>query len=195
MTIKKGEPWGSPAAPPDDAVRVDNDRAISLSLDEARKEGRPFPRFAITGGDLGRTLAASDSPRNRFTIDVGEALVDGLHRYFISHVVARHRGWRDAAVVMNAQWLGTWNLGPKSHPNDGLLDVSEFSLNRFEWHKVRSRLESGTHLPHPRIETKRTAATSFEFARPATVFVDGAEVGTARTLAVRIIPDALTVYA
>jgi hypothetical protein len=26
---------------------------------------------------------------------------------------------------MNAQWLGSWDLGPRSHPNDGLTDVTD----------------------------------------------------------------------
>ncbi len=26
---------------------------------------------------------------------------------------------------MNAQWLGSWDLGPRSHPNDGLLDLTD----------------------------------------------------------------------
>ena len=37
--------------------------------------------------------------------------------------VARRRGWRDFAVAMNAQWIGEWNLGPKAHPNDGIVDA------------------------------------------------------------------------
>lgn len=195
MTIKKGQPWGEPARPPANAVAAGSDRAISLALEAARRRAEPFPEIVIEGGDMARTLAAAAPPRNRFTIDIGEALVDGLHRYFVAHVVARRRGWREAAVAMNAQWIDQWNLGPKGHPNDGLLDITEFSLKPFEWRKVRSRLHSGTHLPHPRIEATRTAAKSFDFAMPTPVFIDGAELARAKTLAIRVIPDALTVYA
>lgn len=196
MTIKKGESWGEPATAPAGALPTASDREISLALDAARRAGDPFPEIIITGGDMGRTLAATGTPQNRFTIDVGEALVDGLHHYFVAHVIVQPGGgWRKAITVMNAQWCQGWNLGPKGHPNDGRLDVSEFSLQLFEWRKVRARLGTGTHVPHPRIETRRTAAVSFEFPKPTPVMVDGVALTKAKTLALRVIPDALTVYA
>lgn len=194
MTIKKGEAWGEPATPPAGAIDLDGDRAVSAALERARRDGVEFPPVVVSGGDLGRTLAASTPPQNRFTVDVGEALVDGVHHYFVAHAVARH-SWRDAVVAMNAQWHGEWNLAPKGHPNDGRLDVTECKLQRFEWRKVRARLESGTHVPHPRIETRSTKAVSFDFPKPRPVFLDGVEVGRAKSLALRVIPDALTVYA
>ncbi len=195
MTIKKGEPWGEPATPPPDAISTSTDRDISRALEQARRDDVAFPSFVITGGDLGRTLAASGNPARAYPLDLGEVLVDGRHHYFVAHIVARTRNWRSFAVAMNAQWVGEWNLGPKAHPNDGILDGYEATLGYFDWRKVRDRLPTGSHLPHPRIDVTRRRAISFEFAKARPVFVDGEHVADAKHVAARLTPDALTVYA
>lgn len=195
MTIKPGEPWGEAASLPNGTVVARRDRDISRALDEARRRGEPFPTFGVVGGDLCRTLAGTGQLRTGFPLDVGEVLIDGRHHYFAAHVVARRNGWRDFAVAMNAQWIGEWNLGPKAHPNDGIVDCYEAHLSMFEWPKVKKRLPTGSHLPHPRIEQTRSKAVTFEFAQPYDVFVDGEAVARAKHLAVRIVPDALRIIA
>ena len=42
---------------------------------------------------------------------------------------------------MNAQWLGDWDLGPRSHPNDGLLDVTDGTLPFGD--RWKARIEGG----------------------------------------------------
>ncbi len=195
MTIKKGEAWGEPATPPADAVFAESDRAISLALERCRRDAAPFPSFVVTRGDLGRTLAATGDPRTAFSIDVGEVLVDGAHYYFVAHVAAHDRSWRRFAVAMNAQWVGEWNLGPKAHPNDGIVDGYEARLAAFEWRKVRRRLPTGSHLPHPQIRQTRARAVAFDLPRGLRVWVDGEPLGPATHVAARLLPDALTVYA
>ncbi|HVT77549.1 MAG TPA: hypothetical protein VHD87_11005 [Acidimicrobiales bacterium] len=187
MTIKPGQPWGEPATGDDGAaaVEVHTDRDISRALDR-----RESTTFRITAGDLFRTVGAAGMA---FPIDVGEVLVDGRLHHFVAHLLMRERGWRRFVVVMNAPWMGEWNFGPKAHPNDGVLDVSEADLGRFEWRKVKARLPTGSHLPHPRIKTHRTKAMTFEFPRGAEVTVDGESLGTARHVAIRVVPDAITV--
>ena len=121
-------------------------------------------------------------------------LIDGRHRYFVAHVVARVAAGGKLAVAMNAQWVKEWNLGPKAHPNDGLIDAYEMHLGFLEWRKVKRRLGTGTHLPHPGITQTRAKAVTFDL--PGwTVYVDGEDVGRAKHLAIRALPDALTVVA
>jgi hypothetical protein len=169
-------------------------------VEEARRRGEPFPVLGVLGGDLGRTLAApGDEARLRssdamtFPVDLGQVLVDGRLHLFVSHVVARNRWWTRAVVAMNAQWLGPWNLGPRAHPNDGVLDTFDARLRVGDLWKVRARLPTGTHLPHPRIASRRAAAVTFELDRPLPVWLDGERVDEGRTLAVRLEPDALRV--
>lgn len=194
MTIKKGEPWGKRASTAPDVV-VDSDRALSAALEECRRVQSEFPVIGVTAGDLCHTLGGTGALLNEFVVDVGEALVDGLHRYFIAHVIVRDRRWHHATVAMNAQWLGDWNLGPKGHPNDGVLDTYEATLSLRERLQVRKRLPSGTHLPHPKIQQKRTAHRPVDLRSGQRIWLDGEDLGTARHVLLRLLPDALRVVA
>ena len=189
MTIRKGEAWGAPGALPDDGIVVRSDA-------EAADAG---PRtIGLLGGDLCRTLGGTgDEARLRspeamtFPVDLGVAELDGERHVFIAHLVARHALWLGrVVVVMNAAWLGEWNLGPKAHPNDGLLDTSDARLRPSELLAARSRAPRGNHVPHPRITTARVASAEFEFDRPVPVRLDGRLVGRYRSVRTSVEPDA-----
>jgi diacylglycerol kinase family enzyme len=128
-----------------------------------------------------------------FPVDLGEVLLDGRLHLFVAHLVARSRLWTRAFVAMNAQWRGSWNLGPRAHPGDGLVDTYDVRLRPSQLLPVRSRLHHGAHLPHPGIEERRSPAVSIELDRPLPVELDGVAVGSARRVAVRVKPDALRV--
>jgi len=185
---------------PEDGVVVSSDAAARAALEAARREGRSWPVLGLLGGDLARTLAApGDEARLRsseamtFPVDLGQVLVDGRMHLFVAHVVARNRWWTRAFVAMNAQWMGDWNLGPRAHPNDGLLDTYDARLPVGDLWKVRRRLPAGAHLPHPGVKERRSAAVQVELERPLPVWADGEQVDEGRVLSVRLEPDALRV--
>lgn len=201
MTIRKGATWGEPGPLPDDGVVVSSDAEARAVVEEARRAGRDVPTLGLVGGDLWRTLGGrSDAGRlrgpeaRRLPVDLGSVLVDGRIFWFVAHLAA-HRGWwrGRALVVANAQWLGAWNVAPSGHPNDGRLDVIEARVPVGERLKVRARLPSGSHLPHPAISVRRVDAVQLDLGRPTPVRLDGVPVGEARSLSVRTEADALTV--
>ena len=185
MTIRKGRPWGEAGPLADDGVVVSSDADAAAAVALARAAGRPLPMIGLLGGDLYRTLGArSDAARlrstdaRRYPIDLGIAVVDGVEHCFVAHLIAHRRAWRGRAIAaMNAQWLGTWDLGPKSHPNDGLLDVSDGRMGLADRIAARRRLPTGTHLPHPTISVRRTASIEIELDRSTPVFLDGLAIG------------------
>jgi hypothetical protein len=202
MPIGKGDPYGEPGSLPAGGVIVRSDAEAGAALNAARRDRRPLPALGLLGGDLCRTLAGGGGGGQlqgiRFTVDLGEALLDGRLHLFVAHLVARTRLWTRAFVAMNAQHLsngvlGCWNLGPRAHPNDGLLDTYDATLPRNQLLAVRARLHHGAHLPHPGIKERRTAALQVELERPLAVRLDGAGAGRARVISVRARPDALTV--
>lgn len=210
MSIKKGRSWGHPGSLPDGGVVVSSDAGARAALEDARRRGAAYPPLGLLGGDLCRTLGGTgDEARLRsgggttFTVDVGQALIDGTLHLFVAHLVARSRLWTRAYVVMNAQWFstkqwysgrhGSWNLGPRAHPGDGLVDAYDVRLGVGDLLRVRSRLHHGAHLPHPGIKERRAASVRVELDRPLPVHLDGMPVGRARSLSVRLEPDALTV--
>ncbi len=93
---------------------------------------------------------------------------------------------------MNAEWLGTWDVAPRAHPGDGLLNTLSGQPSIDDRLKVRRRLPSGTHVPHPGIVERQVKSTQCDFVRPLDIWLDGQLVGRARTLSLRVEPDALT---
>ena len=197
MPIGKGDPYGERGELPADGVLVSSDAEAAAVLNAARRDRRPFPVLGLLGGDLCRTLGGGAGGKElqgvRFTVDLGEALLDGRLHLFIAHLIARTGLWTRAFVAMNAQYLGHWNLGPRAHPNDGLLDTYDVHLPPNQLLQVRARLHHGAHLPHPGIKERRTTALQVELQRPLKVRLDGAGVGQARVISVRVQPDVLTV--
>lgn len=201
MTIRKGEAWGEAGALAEGGIVVASDAEARRALEDARRDHRPRPELGLLGGDLWRTVGGRTDPERlrspeavRLPIDVGVALVDGVRHVFVAHLVVRRSWWRGRVVaVMNAQWLGEWDVAPRSHPNDGLLDVFDSNLSLDDRFKARKRLRTGTHVPHPGIAQQRVPVMQFDFDRPTPVWLDGERVGDARQLSVRLEADALTV--
>lgn len=201
MTISKGQPWGEPGPLGPNGIVVESDAQGARAIADARKRGAPLPELGLLGGDLCRTLGGSGSrdrlvgnEARRYPIDLGIAIVDGKEMVFLAHAVARRRMWRGPIVVaMNAQHIGTWDLGPKSHPNDGLLDITQANLSLGERLAARKRLPTGTHVPHPAISTRRCGEFEISFARRQPIYLDKIAVARCQTLQLRVIPDAITV--
>lgn len=200
MTVEKGAPWGTHGPLPPDGVVVRTDAQARHVIEPRRRAGEPIPPLGLVGGDLARTVGAPGGGERlaspdavQLPVDLGSVLIDGRQHWFVAHLVARRSWWRGRVVaVMNAQWLGAWDVAPRGHPNDGLLDVFDADLSLDDRWKARSRLRTGTHVPHPGIRQQRSAAIQLEFERPTPVWLDGERVAEARHLAVRIEADALT---
>lgn len=205
MPISKGGAYGEPGPLPADAVVVGDDASASRLLERARQERRPFPVIGLVGGDLCRTLGGGAGGPTatearlraqggvRFRVDVVEALLDGSARLFVAHLVAHNPMWTHVTVAMNAQWYRRWQLGPRAHPGDGLLDVYRADLALSQVMAVRSRARHGAHLPHPGITERRVPAEHIEADRALAIRIDGARTGSVRHLGLRVEPDALVV--
>jgi hypothetical protein len=201
VTIRKGEAWGEVGGLPDGGVVVRSDAEARRVVTEARRAGRPLPPVGLLGGDLCRTLGGrGDEARlrgdgaARLPVDVGSVLVDGVQHWFVAHLVVRRSWWRGRIVAaMNAEFVGAWDVAPRAHPDDGLLDVLDVSpaMPLTDRVTARRRLPSGGHLPHPAIAVSRRPAVQFDLDRPTPVWLDGEPVGEARRLSVRLEPDAL----
>ena len=201
MTIRKRRPWGTPGRLGASGIVISRDACASALLAEARAARRALPEFGLVGGDLCATLGGLGREEHlhgpdarRYPVDLGIAVADGVEYVFVAHVIVRRRWWRGRIVAaMNAQWYGSWDLGPKSHPNDGLLDVSDATLRFADKLAARRRVKTGTHVPHPDIAVRRTAEASFDFDPASLLEVDGVAVGTVRHLEVSVEPDAFEV--
>lgn len=208
LTIRKGEGWGGPGRLPEGGIEVHSDAEARAAVEAARRAGQPPPALGLLGGDLCRSVGGRGD-RARLTDGRGMVmpcdvvaveLDDDAPRWFVAHLVA-HRGWwrGRALVAMNAAWLHrgegrpAWNLGPRAHPNDGLVDVTEARVPLGQRPGVRGRLPSGSHLPHPALRATRTRGGEWRFDRPTPVWLDGELVGRARRVRLTVEPDGVTI--
>jgi hypothetical protein len=186
---------------PADGVVVRSDAEARAVVTAARRKGGTPPVLGLLGGDLHRTLGGTGDERRlrsseamTFPCDLGAVLLDGRLHWFVASLVARGPWWRGRAwLAMNAAWLGRWNVAPRAHPDDGLLDTFDARVPAGQRLAVRRRLPLGAHLPHPAIAERRAKAVQTRLDRPLTVWLDGTPVGQARDLSVRVEPDALTI--
>jgi hypothetical protein len=196
VTIEKGRSWGSAGPRPTDAVEVGSDAEAREVVEGARRSGRPIPPLWLRGGDLCRTLGGprrEGGEPHAFPVDLGTVAADGERHWFVAHLVARRSWWVGPVVAaMNAEFVGRWDVAPRSHPNDGVLDVYRADLPVGERLRARRRLASGTHLPHPEITERRTAAEVLDLGRPTPLYLDSTRVGRFRRLEIAVEPDALT---
>jgi diacylglycerol kinase family enzyme len=199
VTIRKGEEWGEAGPLASDGVLVETDAAADDVVAAARRARRPVPELGFVGGDLARTLGAKgdvvrlrSEEARRVPLDLGTVLVDGRVDFFVAHLVVRRRFWQGPfVVVMNAEYLGDMKLAPRAHPGDGMLDVLEGSLGLDDRLRARRRARTGDHVPHPGITQRRASALHLDVPRGSAVWLDGRRLPTARSLSVRLEPDAL----
>ena len=186
---------------PEDLVVAVSDADLAARL----SAGDGLAVFA-TGGDLARTLGTRP-PLDRTTvlelpIDLLDVSLDDVDLVACAHVQAFSPWWRGrwlfgpVVAIMNAEFIGEWDVAPRGHPNDGRVEVLECSpsLSVRDRLAVRRRLPLGTHVPHPAITIRSVREVELVFESPLVVWVDGKRRGTSRTLTVRVRPDAAIVY-
>jgi hypothetical protein len=209
MTIKKGEPWGEPGELDAHGHVVASDVELADLLQAYRDTQELVPVIGLLGGSLHRTLGSPqrDEAALRsgegylFTIDVGilgyeDPEGESHEVLFVAHLLAltdpKMRLWKGRSVIaMNAGFVGDLNLGPRSHPNDGRLDVTDGQLRGAQRKQALRRAPSGAHVPHPELSESRVSSrfevsgeTRFHFS------ADGRPQGNSREFWIMCLPDA-----
>jgi hypothetical protein len=202
VTISKGTPWGRRVARPD-GLRVAADDAELAALLSDRSE---LPT-AVAGGDMWRTVGAADvrslEELNELPIDLLDVDLGGGPVTAVSHIVARVRwargGWMRGPViaVMNAEFVGAFDVAPRGHPNDGRVEVVRVdpSMTFRQRLAVRSRLRTGRYLPHPQISTRSVRRLVIDDVGTVDVVIDGRSHGATDRIDVTVRPDAAVLYA
>lgn len=200
MTIRRHESWGSPGDVPSDIEWCDSDHGLA----EAVSRGRPV--IGVAAGDLARTVGAVGRGTRGVLVplDAIEVTIErgSSHETSIAmaHCLSRSPWWRggwwrgEATAIMNAQFVGEWDVAPRGHPNDGRLDVVSIDRvmpKRQRWSAWR-RLPRGEHIPHPMI-TVASAADPIS-GGPGVLEIDGRSVGRVDRWTVRVLADHVSVW-
>lgn len=213
MTIERGSPWGRPwtEGSPTPEVSGDAELAAAMARPLLAGEGNPASPEPLTpvSGDLLRTIGVERprpvEERHLYPIDLALAHLtrgDGTESVvpFVAHLTVRNRpltglGPGLSVAVMNAAWFGPLRLGPRAHPNDGRVDVTEGTVGLLQRREANRRAGAGAHLPHPRLTVTRAERWERVWPRPVPVWVDGVRRGRFTRIAVEVVADAGSVVA
>jgi hypothetical protein len=200
MTIRKGSEYGSSLPLPADAPVVSTDAELHNVVARAQREERLPITVGLLGGDLCRTLGGTgdrdrldSSDARTLPIDLVLASCDDEIVPVVSHLIVGRLFGSHFTSIMNAQWFGDVDLGPRSHPGDGLVDVTSGELPLRQRFLARRRARSGTHLPHPLLTYRRLDSYTLRYNTPVSVRVDNALVLSAQVISVEVHPDAFSV--
>jgi hypothetical protein len=204
MTIRRGEQWGELVATPHGLVVAADDAELGRLVGEVRDHVGDIPALGVRGGDLARSIGGGTSGRAdgsllRVSVDALHVRADdGSAMWAVAHVVARRSWWRGEVVLaMNAQFHGAFDVAPRSHPNDGRVDVVRVAPSmsaRARW-QARRRARTGTHVPHPLLSTHASAQFDCTFERPLLVWIDGHKWRRTSALTITVEPDAFVLHA
>lgn len=201
MTVRRGAGWGDRATRTGGPAAA-SDAELAAVVARAREAGSAPAPTLLTGGDLFRTLGGVAGADHgdaaidvlRCSVDVLAVEWDGGTALAAAHVVAGDPSMRrHVAVAMNAAFIDDRNLGPRAHPGDGLVDVTEGRLGWRDARRAGRRSRVGAHLPHPGLRTLRVADWATELPGPLPLAIDGVVVGRTVRLRVTVIPDAVAV--
>ena len=194
MTIRKGEEWGTAVSHPVSLVVAAGDAELAQLVTDD-----PAGAFGVSGGDLHHSLGAPPARTEMRLLPLDALLVrvDDEDMLAVAHVVARNSWWRGPLLaILNCGDIGTWNVAPRAHPNDGRFDVVEVSaaMSLRQRRQARRRLPLGTHVPHPAITTRTAAHGVWTFDSPRHIAVDGVPRGRATRLEITLSPDHFSIH-
>ena len=192
--ITRGEQWGVPTTRTEGDVLVSGDSQLAASSTEVR--------LIVTGGDIAHSLG--DPPTPEIGADCIEVPIDALNvlitmnsgsvvsRIASSHVLIGQWMRGRLISISNGGFIGSKNVSPRAHPNDGFFDVMSLDSSMRIRQRIRARQKSilGTHLPHPLLETSRGRSADYSaVSRNEILRVDGVRVRGWTSVRIEIVPD------
>lgn len=169
-------------------------RAVGLAGEAAGRMAVPVDLLRLAAVRSALPLGGGGVAVNAVVVGVPPDGLRWWHRPFGVEVVVDGKVFSTVAttvVVANGQFLRGFDVSPRGHPGDGWCEVQVYRLLPGQRGAMRARLRSGSHLPHPGIETRRGRMVVMRCGREVRVEVDGkAAVKGATEVSVEVVPSA-----
>jgi hypothetical protein len=199
--IKHGQDWGREDIAPSDLAWASSDSALAVCIGEGHRN------VVVTGGDMWRTIGsgtrvvvagetATCLPIDVMKVEIRLEDESIVSKIAASHVVLRRSnmrgGWLRGSLTIaaNAQFLGQWDVAPRGHPNDGRVEITQVdrTMGVRQRLSARSRLSTGTHLPHPSIQMKSVKNFEWECDERSqqVLWLDGQHFGRVTSLSIEV---------
>jgi YegS/Rv2252/BmrU family lipid kinase len=96
-------------------------------------------------------------------------------------------------IFNNSKYTGgNMMLAPNADTSDGLIEIVQWSADRFDFIRNFPKCYDGSHIHHPLIRVGRARNIDLDFAEPIDIMIDG-EVMTVQCKSLEILPSALNV--
>lgn len=207
MTIRKNENWGVTVARPENLVICETDAAASQLVTDCYLQHKSIPAIAIRQSNLSRALGTTgadiDSQNMQATtfdlIEITFADDSKAEQRVLAlgYGLLRRSWWHGEIVAaLNTSFIGDWDCAPRSHPNDGKLDLLTVNSETKPTQRLIAsrRLRLGTHLPHPQISVKQITSFEADCSAEPNLYVDNRKFVCVTYCKFRLLPDALTLY-
>jgi hypothetical protein len=217
--VRPGEPWGEPATGPPDLEITGSDADLAGAVEthpEALvhfRPGRTSDLARAVGLDPGARPSGWAAPIDalRLAPAAGLPAAHAVNAVVLGRDLRQRRAGRGTrvqvrvdgrevaagpattVVIASGQFVDGLDVVPRGHPGDGRIEVQVYALRGSDWAKMRERLPSGSHVPHPRITTAsgREVTVHVE-GRGFPIRVDGVHANQpVSDLAVAVVPGAL----
>lgn len=93
-------------------------------------------------------------------------------------------------VIATGQFRRGLDLVPRGHPGDGRAETQVYAVSGRERRQLRTRLATGTHVPHPRITQRSGTRVTVSVDRRVALEIDGRPAPRADRIDVTVVPDA-----
>jgi hypothetical protein len=196
--IRPGQEWGTPArgAPDIEVTGGDPDLAVAVaerpgvlvrfrpdsSSDLAGAVGLPATTAAQHELEVALDLLRVDeavAAVNMVVLGTPPDRIGRLTRRFGADVRVDDRpvfhGPCTTVVVAIGQFLRGLDVVPRGHPGDGRAEVQVYAVPTRDRAGLRTRLATGTHVPHPGVTQRTGVRVSVSTGRAVTLEVDGRE--------------------
>ena len=205
MPFSPGSAGGFPSSVPKDLLQFRSDREIGIFLRDHDAKQIHATNIAYQKGDFIKVLGL-EGVRNvdqclRVILDavsVEYVDVEGYSHQDVCigsfHIGNRFLRGAISIVSNSGYWRGR-EVAPRSHPNDGKLDIVELSAamkwaqRRMAWKKALT----GSHLPHPLIQYSQ--GEFFQWSgKNRRLVIDGKFVSQVQKVSCRVQSDCLELF-
>ena len=211
--IRPGQEWGTPARGPADIDVTGGDADLATAV--ADRPGvlvrfRPDATSDLAGA-VG--IGGEGEPRVEVALDLlridhgpGAVAVNmvvigtppdrlrRLTRMFGANVRIDDRpvfhGPCTTVVVAIGQFRAGLDVVPRGHPGDGRAEIQIYAVPGGERRGLRTRLATGTHVPHPRITQRTGGRVTVSTGRSVALEVDGRPGPATDLVEVTVVPGA-----
>ena len=211
--IRPGEPWGRPTSARPDLEVAGGDADLASAV--ARRPGVLVRFRPDAGSDLARAIGLGIDPRVALGVEVPLDLLrvdDGpvatnmivigtppealgrFARRFGANVRVDARpvfhGPCTTVVISTGQFRRGLDLVPRGHPGDGRAEMQIYAVPGRQRRELRTRLATGTHVPHPKITQRSAARVTVSIDRRVPLEVDGRPAPATDLVDVEVVPSA-----